>query len=1182
MSRPPYYLPIHMMENSRPPQAPQPTESNPERWDVRNLPDMPAWISTDRGRFPKRESAPTGIPCIVHCDVVADAKAKATSLFDLYPDIVCYVSKPTNWDDLYFLWDAADIQLESPGFLYYVMFFIGEENERRKPEIQKEINDEINEYAEAWVTDHRDLVLNSAAGSMYKYFCQDEPEEVAPELKSTLEAALENCRLRLLQATTVTNSVPSHDAYQLLHLQVPITSSVRAVSGNGTHHIQAGKQVNRPAIAPMIGKATGVNLASHGCRSMQPQSKSSFYTNRTASMPLNPTAQNHLKSANRGEAAAGMTPSYPQQQPQKYDRFMKDQRSMGNKINATTSLNASPTRSESYQNENGLRNKSRHRGNSIETHQNRRHQWTGPHGTQPQKFMHPSQNNQQQNMFNSTRGSPPRAVQPEPIYFHNELAPVPFTDNFNRRMGKDNSVGSRMELPNDVRNLKNFGNSKISQSLAELGEMEGDPKLYKTDDFCLYTYDHSASRSSSGRTLYMTGADLKMFYTHELKSLMSQVGKVVSIKFLLRPNNNGPIFITFDADVLAMAIEKFDGYKMPNGRILTAGYPLENSRERSGSNSSYHSYHGDNQNRYVFNPAAENRAWPKRNSISQHRPSKSQSGQNQFRYQNGNHMTPGNVSDPFPYTPDSQSIPPYLLTQAPAQQIPGHGLSAAFTEVLQHERGVGKYFQQQIPSAVLNNRTNTAGTAPYRSYSGAQADRHRNGTRPGADQNMANLPNRPVNKKENSPIKKSFSQSRPSGKDSTNSPGRRQKKTVDQYTPANITPILTSVRSTSQIQLNDQNALTSPKASSIEEPTSPTTGQSLTTEIKVDTLAAMKTGNVEQIPVEILESSGPVDSSLPEPLGGTVAAMDSDSTSQGKAKKSKKNKKQFKSNNKAEIDKENNISVIPAILSPTESTITNPSLGGEDILFSGDSTRKPSVSSTESISNDASKDSILQQATRDVTEIPKDGERTTGKSIDNEVKSETISTPSATTASITPNAPLAKSNHKKSKTHGSSKDFKKQSQSNFSDNNKVSSTTNTGPARKTEPKPVKQQGKVSKDGDAESLGQQEQPKTDSKNKKKRSLPEVNQEKGKPTVSVDPTNSSEWPPLTPSNSPPSSIADGKPPQLPTLPAFNRRTKEVILPALPLKPHRQSDYTLGSKAWPFVRKCKRKVSPEVSGG
>lgn len=203
-----------------------------------------------------------------------------------------------------------------------------------------------------------------------------------------------------------------------------------------------------------------------------------------------------------------------------------------------------------------------------------------------------------------------------------------------------------------------------------------------------------------------------------------------------------------------MAIKRFDGYKMPNGHILTAGYPLENSRERSGSNSSYHSYHGDNQNRYVFNPAAENRAWPKKNSISQHRPSKSQSGQNQFLYQNGNHMTPGNVSDPFPYTPNSQSIPPHPLTQAPLQQIPGHGLSAAFTEVIQHERGVGVYFQQQMPRAVLNNKTNTAGMAPYRSYSGAQADRHRNGTKPGADHNMANLPNRPVNRKENSPIKK--------------------------------------------------------------------------------------------------------------------------------------------------------------------------------------------------------------------------------------------------------------------------------------------------------------------------------------------------------------------------------------------------------------------------------------------
>ncbi|TGO88988.1 hypothetical protein BPOR_0131g00270 [Botrytis porri] len=1136
-----------MMENSRPPQAPQapqPTESNPERWNVRNLPNMPAWISTDRGRFPKRESAPTRIPCIAHCDLVADAKAKASSLFDLYPDILCYVSKPTNWDDLCFLWDAADIQLESPGFLYYVMFFIGEENERRKPDIQKSIKHEINEYVEAWVIDHRDLVLNSAAGSMHHHFCQHEPENVSPALKPMLEAALESCRLRLLQATsTVTNSVPSHDAYQLLHPQGPSVPSIRAVSGNGTRHIQAGNQVNRPAIAPITGKAAGVNLVSHPFSPMQPQSKSSFHTGRTASMPLAPTAQNQLKSANRGEAATGMTSTDPHQQSQKYDRFFKDQRSMGNKINATTSLNASPTRSESHQNENGLRNKSRHRGNSIETQQNRRHQWTGAHGTQPSKFIHPSQNNQQQNMFYSTRGSPPRVLQPEPIYFRNEHAPITITDSFNRRMGKDNPVGSRMDLPNDVRKLKNFENSKNSQPLPGLGEMEGDPNLFKTDDYCLYTYDSAASRSFSGRTLYMTGVDLKMFYTHELKTLMSKVGNVVSIKFLLRPNNNGPTFITFDADVLAMAIEKFDGYKMPDGRVLTAGYPLENSRERSGSNSSYHGYHADSQNRYLFNPAADNRAWSRKNSISQHRPSKSQSGQTQFRYQNGNHMTPGNVADPFPYTPDSQSIPSYPLTQAPLQQIPGHGLSAAFTEVIQHERGVGAYFQQQMPRAVLDNRTNTAGAAPYRTYSGAQADRHRNGTRPGADHNMANLPNRPGNKKENSPIKKT-----------------RHKKTVDQNTSANTTPIVTPVSPTSQIQLNNQNVVASLKALPIDEPTSSTPDQLLTNEDKVETMVAMEMENVEQISIEILESTSPIDSSLPEPLGGTVAEMDSESMSQGRAKNFKKNKKQLKSNRKAEVDKEKNIIVTPAILSPTESTVTNPSLGGEDALFSGDSTRKPSVSSTESVSNDASKDSTLQQATV-VIEVPKDSERTTGKSLDNEVKSEKISIQSVTTASITPSVPLAKFNHKKSKTHVSTKDFKKQSQSNSPDSSNVSSTTNTGSVRKTEPKTIKHQGKVSKDGSSESSGQQEHPKTDLKHKKKRSLPEVNQEKGAPSISVDPTNSSDWPALAPSKSPPSSIADGKPPQLPALPAVNhRKTKEVIVPALPLKPHRQSEQGL----------------------
>lgn len=185
---------------------------------------------------------------------------------------------------------------------------------------------------------------------------------------------------------------------------------------------------------------------------------------------------------------------------------------------------------------------------------------------------------------------------------------------------------------------------------------------------------------------------------------------------------------------------------MPDGRLLTAGYPIDNGngRERSGSNSSYNSYHGDNHARYMSNAGHDGRGYPRRTSISQHRPSRSQSGQNQFQYPNGNH------------TSDFQHIRSYPAAYAsgPHQQPPGAALGAVISEVLQHEREITHFQQQQMPLAVTNNRTNTATTAHPRSYGGAQPESHRVNTTFEHGPAIPNMPGLSENKKENSPMKR--------------------------------------------------------------------------------------------------------------------------------------------------------------------------------------------------------------------------------------------------------------------------------------------------------------------------------------------------------------------------------------------------------------------------------------------
>ncbi|EDO02657.1 predicted protein [Sclerotinia sclerotiorum 1980 UF-70] len=1010
-------------------QAPQPTTNDHTRWQVQNHASAPAWISTQGGLFPKREPVSNmRATRIVHSDIKADINVEAARLRRLYPELIRYVKKPTGWDDLYHLWDAADIQMEGPEFLYYVMHQLGEENEQLDREYELAKHHEIDEYVQAWVKDKKESVLSCAAGDMYELFCSDpsEDDDFSPELKLILNKTLEAHRLRLLRdASGNAVNATVHDSLQ--PNSVPQMS--RSVSDNGNHPRQ--NRIARPTI-PIVTASQSITTQpgevkpkSHFLPLTQAQFTPSFHGGRNLSMPLNLQIQNQPASTKQEENMS-LASAVPHQ-PQTHNHIMEAQHGIVNGLNAladfnlATSLNASsgpvvsPARHNSYRNDNTLRNRPRPREDSIETPRNRRNQWVSPHGTHQNKFIHQTPHNRQLSTSGSMRGSPSRVPQAEPIYIRNfEHSSGLVGDNPNQRMSNGDFVGSRTELPSDAQ--KTFQHSKINQH-PDLGEMEGDPKLLQTDTFCVYTYDTSAPRNSFGRTLYLKGPDLKMFHTSHLKDLMSTVGNVVSIKYLFKPYDNGPVFVTFDGDVLAMAIEKFNGYRLPNGRLLTAGYPHENSRDRSGSNSSYNSYHGDNHTRYMS--AAGN---------------------------------------------------------------------AQFTPTRKHSK-----------TSVLTQITSTSTTSV-------------------------------------------------------------------------VTPAAIPVESSSQPQLNNPTVeVVSLEALTGEVATVPKTSQSFTNETTAES-EALSTEIIKEVGAAAPASPGHVEISSSKLSSEKVAVEAAKQLPQAKAKNSKKNKKQFKFNSKVDIDKENNISCSTrAIPSPAESESTNSSLVGGDIFFSEDSTRKPSVSSMDSTSNNhLTKIISKSQIISDKAENPDEKERTSAKALDNELIL------AASVALTQPNITKTNSSHQRSKTGGSTndslnksrststKDLKKQPHSSNSDNCD-SPTTATGSVINTELKTAKFHEKTPRDGGAKSSEQQEQLKADSSKKKKRDLPEVIQEIKKSSVLVVSNDSSEWPSLAPSKSPPSSIADGKPPQSIALSASTiLKTKEVIKPALPLKPlkplHRPSEHCL----------------------
>ncbi|KAG4033690.1 hypothetical protein MFRU_004g01940 [Monilinia fructicola] len=1209
MNRPPPYhpvVPLHMVQQGYPQymnlgntavaghtfQAPQLTATDPTIWQVQNHAGAPAFISTRFGRYEKRDMvADHKVTPILRSNVAACVSAKATSLRQAYPELIRYIKKPTFWDDLYFLWDAADIQLEGPEFLYYVMHRLGAENEQLDREYEKAQKNEIDEYARAWVTNHREMVLKSVAGSMYGLFISDpaENDDFAQEWRSILSKALEAHRLRLLQDDSrnpVNAAAPkllqSNSVPQKLQHQTTDTFHARAVSDKGDGFDQFGKRINRPNIPTSIGNRsipapTSVrNHELNGLGPSKPQFTSTLHAGRNFSMPLNLTTQVQSTPVSQGETMDQVSALPLPLRPQTYDNFMEIQRNM------PAGVDFSPNRPKNYRPDNRPRDKSRPRGNSIEITQNRRNQWTAPYGA-PNKFAHQSQHNNQQNTSGSMRGSPPKASQPEPIYVRNlqnfqhlQHNSGSSSHTSSQLMGNSDLVSSRMDLPNDARNHKTFQRSTVNQSL-DFSPMEGDPNFQRRDDSCLYRYETTPiPRNAHGRTLYLKGPDLKMFCSHQLKDLMSTIGNVVLIKFLLRPHNNGPVFVTFDADVLDAAVKRFDGHQMPDGRLLTAGYPSDNyMRERSGSNSSYNGYHGENHTRFMPNSGLDGRAYARRSSISQHRPSRSQSGQSQFQYPNVHHVTSQNSGNSLAHISDFPNNNSYPTPYAPRQQLqsPRLAIGAVISEVMQHERGIAQ-FQKQMPLTAMNNRTNSATISHPRSHGGFQGASNRVNTTLETDSAMKNVSSLPGNRKENSPIKSKLtgdSNSTSPSKDSIrNTDTKHKKSSPRRNTPLVTSPIAAPTKSISQVDLNKLDAQKSinhtPEVPSLSEmETSSLPSQMLTTETTVEP-EILNLELTKQIPITVPVFSESVNKLLSKDSLETVAMKVSEPVPQEKIKNSRRNKKS-KSTNKLSIEKESSsFSSTSAINSPADSQSTSPSHIEEDKLFSGDSTRKQSIcSSIESKPNNYLNDAGSQlQADENDAVKSAEGE-TSAKSLDNEA-TKFISTTNITSAPNPSDVPAFKSNHKRSKTGGpingslskslsiSAKDLKRLAQSNNSDNQDSSKTPN-GSAHKVEHKRVKSQGKNSGGVSSKSSGSQEQLRGDMI-KNKAGLPQSSHEKGKSGSEIS-TKSVDWPALTPSKSPPSSIADGKPPQVFALPALSfRQTKTVILPALPLKPRRQS--------------------------
>lgn len=92
----------------------------------------PAYFSTNIGEKPFRAALDPAPPAIARSDIVSEVQRMATKLRKDLPAIADKLTAVSSWADLYYYFDAYDLQTEGAAFLYYVVEHLVNENAAEK------------------------------------------------------------------------------------------------------------------------------------------------------------------------------------------------------------------------------------------------------------------------------------------------------------------------------------------------------------------------------------------------------------------------------------------------------------------------------------------------------------------------------------------------------------------------------------------------------------------------------------------------------------------------------------------------------------------------------------------------------------------------------------------------------------------------------------------------------------------------------------------------------------------------------------------------------------------------------------------------------------------------------------------------------------------------------------------
>ncbi|KAG4439291.1 hypothetical protein IFR05_005224 [Cadophora sp. M221] len=651
-------------------------------------PQSPARFSTHYGARAKRELVEPFPATITRTNMENDVEVRATQLMKQFLDAKNILFVPKNWYILHEFFDGHDLWIEGAEFCYWVILAICRKNTERNQIATLHLK-EIDKFAYDWLMAHRDVVMhNPAVSDMIALFTEAEQRHEL-EGMTGYEIQLLNERLSFHRHHwMVTVAAESGQQFAESHQQ-PLpqySQQMHLMDSQGPINQLDRTQMATPNI-PQVHRIRQDSMPSRPANDQQPMRRGSVHVQPDKAPSLQP--QNFIDLILSGR------------QVQSHSNVLDPRRQV------TPNGHQIQGHSQGSYNENGA---TRPRGLSNAT-QNSRGRDFSQNSFQGNARRHASDSRGGNSSGNTPSRGPiyVRHISPPygPLPVNNRVVSAPTPGNLFYPANRIIS-GGRPRITSPTNREQNFHNSQaIGTSPTDRRGMRT-PRRYASGSFALQdtrmlpssptdrvawsndvrvdialekTFPYSEEHSNSTRTihyyeaardcdnlrtLHIEGFDESMLLNHQLKGMMEECGKVVSIHYL--PLSNHRAFVTFiDSVSVGRAIMRFNQKVLPSGHRLRAGLPHNKSRSRSNSNAS------QNYRNVQHNPIREFESRSRRPSIRN--PS------------NNYHM---NAHSRRPSVNHNLTSPPGFLEDQ---------LQAAIAEVMQHQSAL----ERQMPLSSIEN-----------------------------------------------------------------------------------------------------------------------------------------------------------------------------------------------------------------------------------------------------------------------------------------------------------------------------------------------------------------------------------------------------------------------------------------------------------------------------------------------